>query len=125
MSEHALDFVIRCGVWGWQGAISPSPCFGAFFFFFWLVSSVTYGDDDNTPTQWRRHGGSGGGAVPPMIFVFVCLFLVVSSAVGHGHDSTSTPLFNFCDKFLKSDKTELFRSARGEVTVQCCGIGWG
>ena len=93
MSEHALDFVIRCGVWGWQGAISPSPCFGAFFFFFWLVSSVTYGDDDNTPTQWRRHGGRG--AVPPMIFVFVCLFLVVSSAVGHGHDSTSTPLLNF------------------------------
>ena len=75
---------------GGRGQFPPLPFFWLFFFLFWLVSSVTYGDDDNTPTQWRRHGGRGGGVqVPPMIFVFVCLFLVVSSAVGHGHDSTS------------------------------------
>ena len=54
MSEHALHFVIRRGVWGLQGA-SPYGfgllvfCF-CFFCFFLLVSSVTYGDDDNTPT---------------------------------------------------------------------------
>ena len=49
MSEHALHFVIRCGVWGLQGA-SPYIWFWPFFFFFLLVSSVTYGYDDNTPT---------------------------------------------------------------------------
>ena len=50
MSEHALHFVIRRGVWGWQGGNPP--------LWFWpfvvvvvvVVSSVTYGDDDNTPT---------------------------------------------------------------------------
>ena len=45
MSEHALHFVIRRGVWGL--AVYGFGLLGGFFFFFLLVSSVTYGDDDN------------------------------------------------------------------------------
>ena len=53
MSEHALHFVIRRGVWGVTGGIPLWfwPFGGLVFFFcFLLVSSVTYGDDDITPT---------------------------------------------------------------------------
>ena len=90
MSEHALYFVIRRGVWGGRGrGFFLSFLASWFFVFFWLVSSVTYGYDDNTPTHSRGQGG--GGQVPPYDFLF-CFFLVVSSAVGHGHDSTPTPL---------------------------------
>ena len=54
--------------------------------------------------QWRRHGGGGGeegrwGNCPPYNFFFV---LLLSSVVGHGHDSTPTPLWNVLGKNLKS-----------------------
>ena len=82
MSEHALYFVIRRGVWGGRGRFPLSLWFlsSSFlffwllgFFFFWLVSSVTYGYDDNTPTHSRGQGG-GGGQVPPLWFSFLFLF---------------------------------------------------
>ena len=50
MSEHALHFVIRRGVWGVAGVNSPPPIVLPFFRLLWLVSSVTYGDDDNYAT---------------------------------------------------------------------------
>ena len=106
MSDHALHFVIRRGIWGWQGGNFPLSIwfFGFWLFFVWLVSSVTYGDDDNTLPSGGAMGGGGGGkggkmpAPPPTLWLlFQCLFVfwVVSSAVGHGHDSTPTPLWFF------------------------------
>ena len=86
MSEHALYFVIRRGVWGGRGrGFPPLPMvfafLGFFFFVFWLVSSVTYGYDDNTPTHSRRHGGRGVGKCPPLIFVYVSFWLLAQRSV--------------------------------------------
>ena len=84
MSEHALCFVIRRGVWGGRGRGGELPLSLWFLpSFFWLVSSVTYGYDDNTPTHLRRHGGGGGGVgkCPPMIFVFVSFWLFAQRSV--------------------------------------------
>ena len=39
--------------------------------------------------------GGGGGQLPPYD-----LFFLVSSAVGHGHDNTPTPLFKKFGKFF-------------------------
>ena len=111
MSEHALHFVIRCCVWWWQGGNFP---LSLWFLPFCLFSPLFVGMSAQSRTEMMiiplpsggATGAGGGGKCPPMISIlFVCLFvLVVSSNVGHGHDSTPTPLFNFLDKFLKSDK---------------------
>ena len=71
MSDHALHFVIRLGVWGVAGgAISPSPygfwLFGFFFGGEGLVSSVTYGDDDNILPSGGALGAGGRGANAPL-----------------------------------------------------------
>ena len=79
------------------------------FCFFLVVSSAVGHGHDSTPTPLliffgqivevgqglaqysARHFSRIVCKCPPMIFVFF-LFFVVSSAVGHGHDSTPTPL---------------------------------
>ena len=54
-------------------------------------------------------GGGGRGAIAPLWFsilililiFFVVEFLLVSSAVGHRHDNTPTPLWKFCGKIFE------------------------
>ena len=53
------------------------------------------------PIRGATGGRGGGGQVPPYDFRF-CFFLVVSSAVGHGHDSTPTPLLIFFGQIVGS-----------------------
>ena len=43
-------------------------------------------------------GAGGANAPPPMIYDTFFFWLLVSSAVGHGHDSTPTPLWKYFRK---------------------------
>ena len=58
----------------------------------------------------RRHGGGGGGGgwgwgnCPPMCFFFAVVFLLVSSAVGDGHDNTPTPFWKLFGNFFEVGK---------------------
>ena len=85
---------------GGRGAISPSPYgFWLFGFFFGLsAQSRTVMMIIPLPSGGATGGGGEGGQMPPPPYDFrFCLFVfwVVSSAVGHGHDSTPTPLWFF------------------------------
>ena len=117
---------------GWQGeggGIFPSLWFlpSCFLFFFGLSAQSRTVMIIPLPIRGATGaGGGGGGQVPPHDFRF-CFFLVVSSAVGHGHDSTPTPLLNFLDKLLKSDKG--WRNTQRDILpglcVCVCGGGGG
>ena len=50
LTEDALHFVIRRGVWGWQGGGGNGFDLFGLFCFACQLSHVLYGDDDNTPT---------------------------------------------------------------------------
>ena len=62
MSEHALHFVSRHGVWGGRGAISPSP----YDFCFFGLSAQSRTVMMIIPLPNGGATGGGGGGPPPL-----------------------------------------------------------
>ena len=83
VEEYCMDEDFMFETWEFLKSHVSSPPPPNFFLI--LISMM------RKKEQWRRQG--------PYDF-----FLLVSSAVGHGHDSTPSPFSFFFEKFLKSEK---------------------